>query len=456
MRKKSMNIGLKWVMLGLICGMLIGPLPAYAQNTQTDGVPVYSLDELYALALKEAELIQLARENLFLAELNNRKARSVLIPRFSAFGSYRHYDEENRREDVTLQPEWSSAYGIRLDQSFTLNGRELTAYQISKDLIEKETLDLAAVQEDLLIQTAEAYYDVLNAEKGLEIANANVTRLNTQRDSVAVRLELETVTRPDLLRVEAERSRAVTGQIQAQNAILLAKARLAAICGLEGDFQLAETDIDAESVPDPILAEITADAMDQRTDIQALALEKRIADTTVKYTKGELWPSLAVEGVWANNDADPTSAAPVDETLYGGISLNFTLFDGGLRKANILESESRSRQAQLALDAAKKQVTVDANQVYLTYMASKSTLNAFEDELQFAKENFDAVNTQFEYGLANSVDVIDANTLLVTAEQQLTEAALRSRLALLQIDRVRGRLLNETLERLDENSKPHN
>ena len=450
MRKKSMNIGLKGIILGLICGMLMSPLPVCAQNTQTGGEPVYSLDELYTLALKEAERIQLAKEDLYLAKLNNRKARSVLIPRFSAFGSYRHYDEEKRMEDVTLQPEWNSAYGLRLDQSFTLNGRELTAYQISKDLIEKETLDLAAVQEDLLIQTAAAYYDVLNAEKGLEIANANVTRLNTQRDSIAVRLELETVTRPDLLRVEAERSQALTGQIQAQNAILLAKARLAAICGLEGDFQLEETDIEAEFLPDPVLAEITADAMDQRTDIQALALEKNIADKTVKYTKGELWPSLAVEGVWANNDADPTSAAPVDETVYGGVSLNFTLFDGGLRKANILESETRSRQAQLALNAAKKQVVVDANQAYLTYMASKSTLKALGDELQFAKENFEAVNTQFEYGLANSVDVIDANTLLVTAEQQLTEAVFRSRLALLQIDRVRGRLLDETMGRLGE------
>lgn len=443
-----MNIGLKGIVLGLICGMLMGPLPVCAQNTQTDGAPVYSLDELYTLALKEAELIQLARENLFLARLNNRKARSVLIPRFSAFGSYRHYDEEKRREDVTLQPEWSSAYGIRLDQSFTLNGRELTAYKISKDLIEKETLDLAAVQEDLLIQTAAAYYDVLNTEKRLEIANANVIRLNTQRDSVAVRLELEAVTRPDLLRVEAERSQALTGQIQAQNAILLAKARLAAICGLDGDFRLKEVDIDSELASDPILTDIIADAMAQRTDIQALTLEKTIADKTVRYTKGELWPWVELEGVWGNNDADPSGSVPVEETLSGAIYLNFTLFDGGLRKANILESESRSRQAQLALDAAKKQVTVDANQAYLVYMASKSSFSAFMDELRFAKENFDAINTQFEYGLANSVDVIDANTLLVTAQLQLVEAFLTSRLALLQIDRVRGRLLNETLERL--------
>ncbi len=453
MRKKRSLMGFRVIILGLAIGMMVGPFSAYAQSTQTDGAPVYSLDDLYTLALNEAELIQLAKENLYLAKLNNRKARSVLIPRFSAFGSYRHYDEEKRREDVTLQPEWSSAYGLRLDQSFTLSGRELTAYNISKDLIAKETLDLAAVKEDLLIQTAAAYYDVLNAEKRLEIANANVTRLNTQRDSVAVRLELETVTRPDLLRVEAERSQSVTVQIQAQNAILLAKARLAAICSLEGDFQLAEADIESELTQDPVLTEITADAMKQRTDIQALTLEKMIADKTVKFTKGELWPSLAVEGVWANNDADPSSSASLDETLYAGISLNFTLFDGGLRKANILESQSRSRQAQLALDAAKKQVTVDANQAYLTYMASKSSLKAFQDELQFAKENFDAVNTQFEYGLANSVDVIDANTLMVTAEQQLIEAAFRSRLALLQIDRVRGRLLEETLDRLEKNGE---
>jgi len=447
----------KWLMiiLGLYCGLLMMPFQVTARNSQGDDTPIYALDTLYARALKEAERIQLAEEELFLARLNNRKARSVLIPRFSAFGSYRHYDEVQQQDDVILQPEWNSAYGLRLDQSFTLNGREITAYKISKDLIGKEALDLAAVREELLIQTAGAYYDVLNAEKRLEIANANVTRLNTQRDSVVVRLELETVTRPDLLRVEAERSQALTGQIQAQNAILLAKARLAAICSLEGDFRLKAAELESEITPEPVLTEIIADAMSRRADIQALSLEKTIADKTVKYTRGELWPRLAVEGVWANNDADPSNSAPVQESLYGGVSLNFTLFDGGLRKANIMESEARSRQAQLALNTARKQVTVDANQAYLAYMASKSTLTAFEDELRFAKENFDAINTQFEYGLANSVDVIDANTLLVTAEQQLVEAAFRNRLALLQIDRVRGRLLDETLERLDKVDEKH-
>jgi len=61
--------------------------------------------------------------------------------------------------------------------------------------------------------------------------------------------------------------------------------------------------------------------------------------------------------------------------------------------------------------------------------------------LLFARENYRAVERQFEFGLSNSLDVMDANTQLVSAERKVASAQYRYRLALLRIQKAVGTLL---------------
>ena len=112
----------------------------------------YSLDDLYRIALKRSEKIKISEEDLYIAERTKEKALSVLVPRFSAFGNYTRYSEEKTAADtVTLiQPESTTAWGLRFDQSFTLNGKELIALEISKNSIKKSKYDLNAVKEAYL------------------------------------------------------------------------------------------------------------------------------------------------------------------------------------------------------------------------------------------------------------------------------------------------------------------
>ncbi|KAF0122194.1 MAG: outer membrane efflux protein, partial [bacterium] len=48
---------------------------------------------------------------------------------------------------------------------------------------------------------------------------------------------------------------------------------------------------------------------------------------------------------------------------------------------------------------------------------------------------------------ANSIDVMDANTLLVTAERQFVDAAYNHKLSILRIERVTGRLLKRVTDK---------
>jgi outer membrane protein len=70
-------------------------------------------------------------------------------------------------------------------------------------------------------------------------------------------------------------------------------------------------------------------------------------------------------------------------------------------------------------------------------------LESLRDQLRYARENFEAISKQFRFGISDSLDVMDANTLLVTAERQLSEARFRYQLARIRLSRATGTLLGE-------------
>jgi len=406
----------------------------------------YSLADLYRIALERSERIKLSEEDLYISERTKDKAISVLFPRLSTFGNFTGYSEDKRSATgAVIQPDYSTSWGLRLDQSLSLSGRELDAFKISKDNIEKSKYDLDAVREEYIFGVSSAYYDVLRVKKAVDIARANVERLTKHRDAAAIRVRVGEVTKTVLLRAEAELSGAQSELIRGENALSFAKTVLARVVGLTGDYDLKEVpegnQYPAGYKPEDALGPLKEAALSERAELKSLDIQKKIAGDQVKYARGLYWPTLSIEGVYLGRDEDPASVFINRESIYAGIKLTFPFFEGGLRRAEVMEAMAKQRQANLIYEDLRKRINVEVENAYLDYMTQKGVLKSLEDRLAFARENYSAISRQFEFGLANSIDVMDANTLLVTAERQLVDAAYNYKLSILRIERVTGRLM---------------
>ncbi|WP_321415982.1 TolC family protein [uncultured Desulfobacter sp.] len=126
--------------------------------------------------------------------------------------------------------------------------------------------------------------------------------------------------------------------------------------------------------------------------------------------------------------------------------LIFTLFDGGLRRAQVRQAVARLRQAALSLANEKKVVILESKQSFLEFNTAKSTLINLADEVKSAEENFNAVQMQFKYGMADSIDVMDANTLLVDAQRRISNARSSFYLSILKIIYTQGDILDYFLQ----------
>lgn len=431
--------------------------PLYSEEVKNDSslIPHYTLNDLYTLALEEAESIRRAKEDVFIAQKDKKRALSVLIPRFTAFGSYTlsDYDQDTDPPfagdpaELTIEDN-ALAWGLSVNQSFTLNGKELTALDMANEAIDKSMLDLATSKESYLFQVASSYYGVLRARKAWQIAEESVKRLEKHKELVKARLELDAVTKTHLYRADSELSDAQATLIQDKNQYLYTKAALRALVNLPADYIIdepAKTDAEQDI---PELNELKDKGLATRTEIKSAQKQQVLAEKSVTLSKGDYWPTLSLEAQYGKQNDDYGGTYDYDQDTSGysvGATLTFTLFDGGLRHAEIGQALARERKARLSLAETSKQIMLEIEAAYLQVLTQKSRLTSLNDKVSFSKQNYLAVSEQYKHGVADSVDMMDANTLLVSAQRGLSEAAFSYKLALLRLKRSTGSFLDEAI-----------
>ena len=79
-----------------------------------------------------------------------------------------------------------------------------------------------------------------------------------------------------------------------------------------------------------------------------------------------------------------------DSTAYSvGANLTFTIFDGGLRSADIKKAAAMQRQAKLDINATKKRIKLEIENTYLEVGTQKSKLDALKDKLKYSNQRVD-------------------------------------------------------------------
>jgi outer membrane protein len=293
----------------------------------------------------------------------------------------------------------------------------------------------------------------------LEIAAANVERLTKHREASKRRLEVGEATKTVLLRAEAELAGAQSDLIKAESDLKIGKTILAKTVGISGNYEVSEprAGVDYKLPADALLAiEIitqeckltTTDclkeiALSERAEIKSLTIQKDIANDEVKAAQSSYWPDLSIEGVYVRQENEPSSSFELNERIYGGVRLDFPFFEWGRKRAEVGTARGRLKQAEYGLRDLENTIKREVENSYYIFIREGSVLKHLQAELEFARENYESITKQFQYGLADSIDAIDANTLLVTSERDLVNAEYIYQLSLLRLKRVTGILLKE-------------
>jgi outer membrane protein len=424
----------------------------FGWSTVSAGAEPVTLGQVYAMAVQHSENLQISQEGVLQAEQEERRALSTVLPKLTLSGDYTLTPEERgiSNSSLLLQPHSSYGWQARVEQPLYSGGKNLAGKRIAQRQVEVAGKDVRLSREALLLRVADVFYAVLRAQKNVEIQTRNVERLKEHRRLAELRYKVGEVTESILLRAAAELASANADLVSRERDVAVAKRELVLLTGLPGDLEIAEPAV--PDVPEESLAQWLEAAQTNRDEVQRSRLDERIAEERVSFARGNFMPNLALEGTYYRRKQDPTPDFFIDDSWMVAATIDFPLFEGGLRKAELRQAKSRLEQSRLQSARLNKDIDLEVTRAGLGLEAVSRALESRQDQLRFSKKNYEMVSKQFTFGLATNLDVLDANQTLIEAERDVTAATYDRHLAILEVQRSVGRFLAEAEEAMPKES----
>jgi outer membrane protein TolC len=221
-----------------------------------------------------------------------------------------------------------------------------------------------------------------------------------------------------------------------RNNLAITKLTLARAIGmpLGQQFEIADelpyADINAPTVDDALCT-----AYKSRSDFRAALDSLKASQQSLSAAKGERYPVVAANGSYG--DVGTTfSRSHGDFSFQAGVTI--PLFTGGRIKGDITQAEAELRQRKAEVENLRGQVDYDVRTAFLDLNAAKEQVDVAQRNLGLANENLARSKDRFSSGVTDSVEVVQAEQSLASANDQYITAVYNHNLAKLLLARALG------------------
>ena len=404
-----------------------------------------TLQDAYDAALTSHETVKIYQENTVQADSKVDQAWTYIYPKVTGQGSYLRYNETLPPNGGALifQPLGQLQAAVVLTQPLYTGGRALAALRAAKTMQKSSRDDLSSTKQSLLLSVSEAYYAVLRSQRVVEVSRGALERMERHKKVT----EQEAATRRTkanvsaLLRANTLVDQARIFLVTAESNLKTARQRLNLLTQLPEDAAVADPPA-LQAPPEPV-QRLQEQALKDRDDYVSSQLGQKVAKENVAITRGAHYPQIYAEGGIRYMDSNPATLMDAT-TYYGGVVLQVPIFEGGLMKAEVAEARSKQRQSELSTELLKRTIQNEVAEAYLNYQTLSTVLETAKTQFEYARKNFDTVESLFSEGLLPSLSVIDAQQALFLAERELVAASIEQQLAVLRLQRSVGVLGKQT------------
>ena len=314
--------------------------------------------------------------------------------------------------------------------------------------------DLDTAEQDLIIRVSQAYFDVLTAENALAAVRANKAFITEQLASARRNFEVGTATITDTREAQARFDLVVAAEIAADNDLRTRRVALDQLVGQSG-VQPRPLVVPVELPgPQPADPEQWVSAADQgHPAVRRARLGLDVATLETEKARAAEKPTLdAVASVTGTNprggldslnrSSGTTTAASV------GVQLNWPLFTGGATQNRIKETLALEEQSRNLLDAARRGVALGTRQAFFGLQSVLAQVKALEAAEASSKLALESTQLGYRVGVRVNLDVLNAQSQLVTTQRDLAKARYDVLLASLRLRQASGRLGTADVEQL--------
>ncbi|MFO0335790.1 MAG: TolC family outer membrane protein [Pseudomonadota bacterium] len=448
-----------FVVRATLTGLLAASLPGLA--AAADLAEVYQRALRNDPQLREAEALRLA------AREARPQALASLLPQLSASGGYEQSENDgNRLEfDATgnAAPFASASdldvrtWQVQLRQTIFRWDQFATFRRAGVEVAQAE-VDFRAAQQDVILRTAQAYFNVLAARDTLDAAEAAAEAISRQLEQAEKRFEVGLIAITDVQEAKAAADQANATVIGAKRALATAREQLRELTGDAFD-ELEKPGDDMPLVsPDPASEDDWVKAaLDQNLRLQSSRLAAEIARENIAVARGGHLPTLDLVVGRSSFEQDGDSTTPRgtfttdtsnDEDSIG-IQVTVPIYSGGATSSRVREAVYRQRAARERLERTARETERRTRDAYLGVLSEISRVQSLRQALESSRTALAATEAGYEVGTRTAVDVLDARRRLFQAQTDYARSRYDYVLNVLALEQAAGTLDEARLTRVN-------
>jgi outer membrane protein len=278
---------------------------------------------------------------------------------------------------------------------------------------------LRVTEQQVLLDAATAYMNLLRDEAILELNRSNVEVLTEQLKQTRDRFSVGEVTRTDVAQAESRLAAGRSSLLGAQSNEVTSEANYRRVIGVNPGKLTAATPVDRFSPP--TLARGITQGEQQSPSVLAAAYGVDIAELAVKISEGALYPNLGVTASFMKNyDPQQTVLKQTSAAIMG--QLTIPIYQGGGDYASIRQNKETVGQQRLNLDVNRDQARATVVQSWGQLVAAKAQIESTTAQVNAAEIALNGVREEARVGQRTTLDVLNAQQELVNARVALVTA----------------------------------
>ncbi|MFZ0241838.1 MAG: TolC family protein [Desulfobacterales bacterium] len=286
---------------------------------------------------------------------------------------------------------------------------------------------------EVIFQIKQAYFNVLKAEKLLDVARNTAEVLAAQEEVARNFYDVGMTPLNDLLQVRVQLANARQALITAQNGLDTAQSQFNVILRRPVNAPVNLVDIQTFQPLDHELDYYLDLAVRDRLDIKVAGLNVQVSEKEVDIARSGYFPTITFDASyfrsstdWALSDTE-RFANPDGWSLTGIASWDF--WQWGRTKFNTSERRRRLAQTKIAREKTIDQARLEVEVSYLQAREAEKNIQAVEKAVEQAKENLRITNERYKEQVATSVDTLVAQNLLTSTQVNYFSALYNFKIA---------------------------
>jgi outer membrane protein len=386
------------------------------------------------------------------------QGRALLLPSLNLTANSTRSNTESESKNPAVQPSFdrdinSHGYALTFTQPLYRRQNSLQ-YDQAEFQAKQAEAQFGLASQDLILRTAQAYFDVLAAQDTLALVRAQKTAIGEQLAQAKRNFEVGTATITDTHEAQARFDLAAAQEISALNDVDARGRALQQLTGkeypalkpLRPDVKLAP--------PNPADMQSWVDLAEKQAYpvlVQEAATE--IAALEAKRGKAGHAPTLdfvASHGYTSQSASQLSSAG--SEITTNSISLQFALplYQGGAISSREREAAYLMERTRQDLENARRSAALTTRQAYLAVINGIAQISALEQALVSSQSALESNRLGYEVGVRINIDVLNAQQQVFSTRRDLAVARYNTITNFLRLKAAAGALREEDLAEVNQ------